>query len=475
MKIKPNQKRSSIYIKSLNIRNLRTLKGEVNLDFTKPDGTLPQWTLILGDNGIGKSTLLQCVAWMKPYLPDASGKGMEIGKDDIEPTINNQDNESLERLVRNDIDLDKESTFIQGNFIAGRELNTNKSSKKENWCLSNMEIHLDREHKLKEVEHHFDTDAENIFLKNEIFMFAYSASRILGKANITDPNVDDSLTSFLEDETVLYDAEEILHTINYAALGSKKDEKLKYTTYLNNVKQALVSILPDFETVKDIEISAPKFVDKLIKPGEVFITTKHGFKLPFKDFSLGYKTVMSWVIDLSWRLFNAFPESTQPFHEPAIVIVDEIDLHLHPIWQREIIRHLSQHFPKIQFIATAHSPLMVQAALEENYAILKFVDGSVAVINEPKAVDGWRVDQILTSEFFGLKTARGLEYEEMLNERQLLLRKRKLKKEERQKLDELTEKLSKYPTGESDEEIENRKVISDVVEKLKQQKVAIEI
>jgi hypothetical protein len=296
MKIKPNQKRSPIYIQSLNIRNLRTLSGEVDLDFTKPDGELPQWTLILGDNGIGKSTLLQCVVWMKPYLPDASGKGMEIGKDDIEPTINNEENESLERLVRRDIDLNKDFTSIQGNFIAGRELNTKKPAKKGNWCFSNMEIHLDPERKLKDVKHHFDTNAENIFLKNEIFMFAYSASRVLGKTNIADPSVEDSLSSFLADATVLYDAEEILHTINYAALGAEnKEDKKKYLTYLDTVKQALVSILPDFEKVKDIEISAPKFVDNLIKQGELFINTKHGSRLPFKDFSLGYKTVMSWV------------------------------------------------------------------------------------------------------------------------------------------------------------------------------------
>jgi hypothetical protein len=118
---------------------------------------------------------------------------------------------------------------------------------------------------------------------------------------------------------------------------------------------------------------------------------------------------------------------------------------------------------------------MVQAALEENYAILKFIDGGVTVINETKAIDGWRIDQILTSEFFGLKTARGLEYESMLNERQSLLRQKKLKKADKEQLEELTQKLSKYPTGESEEEIENRKVISDVVEKIKQQKTAIEL
>ena len=475
MKIKPNSKKSPIYIRSVEVKNLRTLNGEVTLKFTKPDGTLPQWTLILGDNGIGKSTLLQTIAWMKPYLPDASGKGQAIAKDDIEPTINNEENESLERLVRVGIDLEKEFTSIRGNFIANFNLNTDLVTDK-NWCFTNMDIYLDKKGALRDVKHQFDTDTEDVFLKNEIIMFGYSASRVLGKTSIAEPNITESLVNFVNDTTVLYDAEEILHTINYAALGATtKTEKTKYLNYLETVKQALVSVLPDFESIKDIEVSAPKFVNNQIKQGDLFITTKHGRRIPFKDFSLGYKTVMSWVVDFSWRLFNAYPESKHPLKESAIIIVDEIDLHLHPVWQREIINHLSQHFPKVQFIATAHSPLMVQAALKENYAVLKFVDGGVAVVNEPTAIDGWRIDQILTSEFFGLKTARGIDYETMLDERQQLLRKKRLTKHDKDQLNTLTEKLSKFPTGESEDEIENRKFISEVVDKLKRDKVAIQL
>ncbi|RFZ94132.1 hypothetical protein D0C36_00820 [Mucilaginibacter conchicola] len=476
MQIKPNTKNTtSIYIKSLEIKNLRTF-GDVVLEFEKPDGTLPRWTLILGDNGIGKSSLLQCIAWMKPDLPDQNDDlGQNIKKSAIEPTINFEENETLERLVRKGINVEKEHTFIKGIFLGGHKLPGKKLPKGAPWCYSSMKIELGADHKLKDVHHKFDTNSDDLFLTNEVFIFAYSASRVLGKANLNEAYMKDTITSFLTDSTVLYDAEEVLHTINYAAFGADENEKEKYQKYLSSVKQAFKSILPDIQAETDIEITTPKLVKNQIKQGEILITTRHGKKIAFKDFSLGYKTVMSWIVDLSWRLFNEFPKSKDPFKEPAICIVDEVDLHLHPKWQRDIIQNLSEHFPNIQFIATAHSPLMVQAALRENYAVLRLGQSGVDILNEPKGIDGWRVDQILTSEFFDLKTSRGIEYEEMLRRQQELNRIKKPTKAQREELDELTQKMTEFPIGENPEEIENRKLISEVVEKIKTKKIKIEL
>lgn len=458
-----------IYIKSLEINNIRTFGEDIFLNLEKEDGTIPNWTLILGDNGIGKSTLLQCIAWMKPYLPydTKTTEGFEPA-----PIINDEENETLARLVRRN----KDSSDIKAVFVAKKQIEEKKNAKVETLCTTKMNIKL-ANGKLKDVDHSFETNKKNetLFYTQEILLFAYSASRQLGKLNLSDPNLLDTIPSFISEKTELYDAEEILHTLNYAELGSKnKKEKVKYKNFIKEVKKMLVEILPDFRIIEDIEISPPKILNQDTEGG-IIISTRHGQKIPFDDFSLGYKTVSSWTIDLAWRLFNKYQGlSGTPLKEPAIVLIDEIDLHLHPVWQRKIMKNLSYHFPKVQFIATAHSPLMVQAAIHANYAVLNYKEEGVDVENNPEGIDGWRVDQILTSEFFGLKTSRGEEYEKLFDKREELINKKnKLSPKEKDELDRVTKELYELPTGENPKEIENRKLITDIVSKIRNEKVKI--
>ena len=77
------------------------------------------------------------------------------------------------------------------------------------------------------------------------------------------------------------------------------------------------------------------------------------------------------MVDLAVRMFRRYPNSFDPLSEHAIVLVDEIDLHLYPRWQRTIMSFLSDRFPNTQFIVTAHSPLVVQAAKDANIVLLR--------------------------------------------------------------------------------------------------------
>jgi predicted ATP-binding protein involved in virulence len=68
---------------------------------------------------------------------------------------------------------------------------------------------------------------------------------------------------------------------------------------------------------------------------------------------LGYRTMIAWMVDLAVRLFKRYPDSEDPLAEPAIVLVDEIDLHMHPKWQRDIMQFLTDRFP-------THIPLVME-------------------------------------------------------------------------------------------------------------------
>ncbi|GAB3949268.1 AAA family ATPase [Micromonospora vulcania] len=97
--------------------------------------------------------------------------------------------------------------------------------------------------------------------------------------------------------------------------------------------------------------------------------TKDGHLYPLREMSDGYRTVASLVVDLIKQIHEAYGEllvdfsgATPRITAPGVVIIDEIDAHLHVSWQKRIGEWLKGHFPQIQFIVTTHSPYICQSA-----------------------------------------------------------------------------------------------------------------
>ena len=177
--------------------------------------------------------------------------------------------------------------------------------------------------------------------------------------------------------------------------------------------------------------------------------------------------MIAWVVDFACRMVERYPDSPDPLAEPAVVLVDEIDLHLHPKWQRELIGFLTERFPNTQFIVTSHSPLIVQAASGANIALLKREGDHVVIENHPETIRGWRIDQVLTSELFGLETARPPDEEKLLLRRKELLTKPRRTKADREELEQIEEKLGPIPTGESFEQAQTMALIQESIAFLK--------
>lgn len=127
-----------------------------------------------------------------------------------------------------------------------------------------------------------------------------------------------------------------------------------------------------------------------------------GSKVSTISLSDGYRSILALAGDLVWRLIEAFPDSENPLDEEGVVLIDELDIHLHPTWQRSIAGLLREIFPNLQFIMATHSPLVAAGAGEDavTYRFYKR-DGNIRV-EQIKNVYSMSVDQILKSDAFGL-------------------------------------------------------------------------
>ena len=274
------------------------------------------------------------------------------------------------------------------------------------------------------------------------FIITYGANRHMGHQNVGKSPESGSVDLLQTDDTELIDAAEVLSDLDYSAYKKRPNARAR----LEKMKHALAEILPFIAESDDIEILGPQQPGGSDESGGLRFRTPYG-RVPLDGLSLGHRTVTAWIVDLAWRLIVQYPESAKPLEEPAVVLIDEIDLHLHPYWQRTIMQQLSEHFPNVQFVATTHSPLMITSMINVNVAVLKQVDDDVVIENDLGVVEGWRVDQVLV-DLFGLKSARSKRFEDLMNEREKLLAKKQATVQEKARLKKIAKDLSSLPTAE---------------------------
>jgi predicted ATP-binding protein involved in virulence len=118
---------------------------------------------------------------------------------------------------------------------------------------------------------------------------------------------------------------------------------------LDAFEQVVRRFLPGYANLRVSDEATPRL-----------LIDRQGVEIPVRQLSDGERGSLALVLDLTRRLAQANPGLDDPAAKgPGVVLIDEIDLHLHPRWQREIVRNLSDAFPKVQFIATTHSPQVI--------------------------------------------------------------------------------------------------------------------
>jgi predicted ATP-dependent endonuclease of OLD family len=457
---------SKVYFSKLEIQNIKCFGENTTLNLKDSNGSISQWNLILGDNGVGKTTLLKTLTRMIPVEAPKSqdliiakklkengidseliSKVLAISQEEIDsatkieqntiqikPALDDlEDNLEFEKMVRMGGNI---KAKIEATLVINSDLNTKAESKNE--ISYSIFIETDKFGKLKSVKPETASCVE--FPK--ISIFAYSANRHMSLNNLDQTELFDPIGNLFSESGDLFDPEQVLSNL---FSSTQKDDTINKinspSILLEKVKKILSDILPDLKSPDDIKINPPFDSDGNKNENLVEIKGPYG-KVPLQSLSLGYKTMFAWVVDLALRMLWENPGSENPLEASAIVIVDEIDLHLHPKWQKDIRDFLIENFKNTQFICTAHSPIMAQSSEKDNISVIIKEQDFVKIENRPKTVEGWKIGQFVTN-FFDI-SERSNAVENLITERRELLSKTN-KDEER--LKQLDDEISNLPIG----------------------------
>jgi predicted ATP-binding protein involved in virulence len=232
-------------------------------------------------------------------------------------------------------------------------------------------------------------------------------------------------------EVALRDFVAWFHAQEVLAEGSENSSKREKT--LARIREVVTTFLPEFKNLR-IEHDPVRMV-----------VDKSGIALAINQLSDGERGVLAILFDITRRLSIANPELEDPVSDgQAIVLIDEIELHLHPVWQRQVIDRFTDTFKNCQFVATTHSPLLLGEVEAKSVRFLYHEDGRVKCWTPSHAL-GLDVNRIL-EELMDVKT-RDSDVEKKLEAIFRSIDKEQFK-DAKQKIQKLAEVI-----GESDPEL----------------------
>ena len=374
-----------MYVNSLKIKNLRCFR-ETEISLQNPDCKnslkFPNINLLLGNNGSGKSSVLRALALstLSPVLERSSGL-------------------VLNRMVRNTGHITNgklEDAELTADLIL-HEQDLEGFSRKKTLPLE-MKSSIKRFGSVEEL--HSETSVEKI--PSGIFEDYSPAFLVVGYGVIR--RVEENNTS--------YDPKDFLtksRRLRYSRVSDLFDNNYKLVplpSWLPHLKSENVGRytqavhLIDHLTPNDMEFEGE------FNEGEFWFNFR-GVKTPFGALSDGYKGFIGWIGDLVYHIFLGCPKGKKLVDSRGLVLIDEIDLLLHPEWQRTVISSLSEQLPNLQFVFTTHSPIVSSSVEKENVFVMEAdTDGSAIIKQYSENIYGHTAEQVLRSSYFGLNTTR---------------------------------------------------------------------
>jgi predicted ATP-binding protein involved in virulence len=423
-------------LESLNIANFKS--------FTQREFTFnPEFNLIIGINGSGKTSILNAVAvalaaWSRSYMPsDIADRPIEV----FEVREFFKDNQYL-RSPSATI----KATAITSIVDARLEKKDGRATWSREWKEGQPNTstqgtiqYQNRGSFSDQYPLRLDSYKENIFKHLEsakefdlpLFAF-YGCDRLW----YSKPGQEDNEQSATARYTRFDGYAQCFHT------GAASSDVVKWL-----IKHALASSqqknsTAPLQVIREAARAGLENCEQLdydFEQSRVIVIFNDGSQIAYEHLSEGQRTMLGLFCDIARRasLLNPHLGLDACKQTKGVVLIDELDLHLHPTWQRSIIEKLRTIFPKIQFICTTHSPFLIQS--------LRSGDELLMIEGEATATLGNRSLEEIATYFMGVKQPEtSLQYQEQLDStRQIITLLNDIKKSPAEKLAEYKSKLQK--------------------------------
>jgi WD40 repeat protein/mannitol/fructose-specific phosphotransferase system IIA component (Ntr-type)/phosphotransferase system HPr-like phosphotransfer protein len=390
----------AIRVASFRLRNICVFEdtGEIALN--------PGVNVLLGENASGKTTILRCLA-LAALGPVAAN---EVEPEPARYLRHNQDKGTIEVLFELIPDPDafpSESGF----FAVGLQI----TSDSKRFSPLESSISLTPPDGRDSLRNSVEQLGEFRDRKGFPFGFisGYGATRTFTESDYA-PQVqaakpeNDWVLSLFHPQTWLSSPDVLAKLLRGRTLGIEGAPEDGLDTHITEaLLTSLDHLLPG--------------VERIVVDGDTDVTLNHE-DLAFADLSDGYRSILALaghLLRCSLRLGD-WKVSTTAIH--GVSLVDEVDLHLHPAWQRRVMGDLPRAFKNMQWITTSHSPLVAGSLDKEAVFVLRREGDCVrpyplkSLLPDGKSLRGRRADQILTSILFGLATSRDIETERLMQQ-----------------------------------------------------------
>ena len=382
-----------MYVNKIELKNIRGFE-DLKFNLARPDGSYAGWTVFTGDNGSGKSSLLKAIAvaltgkdtaralqpsfhrWIREGAAEQEGRieltiAPQKGVDDFSGGGKTAYKNFPATIVLKNVGKETTTEVIDSQKTARRGL--------------------------------WSTDAHGWFSCGygpfrRVFGASPEATRLMVGATT------ERFVTMFQEAASLFEVDQWLRNLSHKKLEGKTTESAHLDLLLEILRDDL---MPNQITV-----------DRVDSDG-LWLKDRHGLQLAWSDMSDGYRAALALLADILRHLISAYgieglaekdADGKLKIIKGGVVMIDEIDAHLHPEWQREIGFWLKQHFPNIQFLVTTHSPIICQAADENGLFVLPEPGGDekprALTQQEYNTVITSRPDTILLTAAFGLQNTR---------------------------------------------------------------------